>query len=366
MRQITVLHIGNLSNGGRERRMSQLILGLSERGYYQEIISFSDKIDYLEVPEKGIKVHVVSSIERAKLYREIDKVITDMHPTIVHVWEDMPRYLETIIRLKCKHHFKIIAGFIGSATVVPFFTVSNLAKQLFYLFSSAIVSNTKIGLKSNHAHRYKSHVIYNGFDYRRMNNRSSEAKLREELGIQSRYVVSMVARLSAVKDWDAFIFCAQRAMEDKMDVTFLAVGDGEQLKFFKKKASDLTLNNIIFTGRRNDVEAINAMSTICCLLTHSTKKRGEGISNSILEAMAAGKSVVATLGGGTPEIINNGVNGFMVEHKDSEGTFSIIKQLLQSPQLRENIGKAAKQTIESQFLLSRMTDSYETIYKSIV
>jgi len=243
---------------------------------------------------------------------------------------------------------------------LPFFSRENAAYQFAYLMSDAIVSNSNVGLKARRVPRNKAYVIYNGFDFNRFNNCVKKEQIRRSLGISSKYVVVMMARIDASKDWDTFLQVAEILQKEEVDVSMLSVGDGYNKGVMMKKAERLGLKNVVFAGRRNDVESILNASDISVLFSSNSSR--EGVSNSILESMAAGLPVIATNSGGTPEIIQDGINGYLVKHHDYIKVVSIIKELIDNSVTRQQIGTKARIDIQNRFSLEKMVQEYKDLY----
>jgi glycosyltransferase involved in cell wall biosynthesis len=115
---------------------------------------------------------------------------------------------------------------------------------------------------------------------------------------------------------------------------------------------------------RSDVESIINAFDIGILLT-DLERHGEGISNSIMEYMAAGKPVIATDGGGTREIVIDGETGFLVPQKSPERVAETIDKLLNDDELRRNMGLMGKQMIQREFNIHRMTSEHVELYEKL-
>ena len=239
-----------------------------------------------------------------------------------------------------------------------------IAHQFTYLFADAIISNSKAGLIAKKADYKKAHVIYNGFDFNRFNKDGFiKTDYKDYLGIKEQYVVTMAARFSPSKDYLMFVKMANQ-FHDNPNVVFLAVGYGETQEECERYCKDNDITNVRFLGYRTDMEEILMCSDFGVLFTNDAV-HAEGVSNSIMESMAAGMPVIATDGGGTPEIIENGVSGFIVNPKDYIKASELLMQLLHDEQLRKRIGDAAKQRIEDIFTLNAMTNEYMKLYASL-
>jgi glycosyltransferase involved in cell wall biosynthesis len=91
---------------------------------------------------------------------------------------------------------------------------------------------------------------------------------------------------------------------------------------------------------------------------------GEGISNSILEYMAMGKAVIASLGGGTNEIIENNVTGFLINPSSPQELSEKIEVLVNNIELRKTMGVAGKHRIEDHFSINSMVNKFIQVYKN--
>jgi glycosyltransferase involved in cell wall biosynthesis len=117
---------------------------------------------------------------------------------------------------------------------------------------------------------------------------------------------------------------------------------------------------IHFLGKRGDVAKILSSLDISVLSSIS-----EGLSNAILESMAAAKPVVATRVGGNPEIIIDGSTGYLVQSEDSEALAEAIIKLLQDPEKAVTMGETGQKLIREKFTINLMVNNYERLYSSL-
>ena len=117
-------------------------------------------------------------------------------------------------------------------------------------------------------------------------------------------------------------------------------------------------------GKRTDVESIIKEIDIGVLL--SKKGHAEGLSNSIMEYMAAGKPVIATNTGGNPELVIEGETGYLIPHEDVEELTKKIIFLLERPQEREKMGIKGRERIEKDFSMDRMVKQFIELYKEVI
>lgn len=201
-------------------------------------------------------------------------------------------------------------------------------------------------------------TIYNGKDLQRFKNLRRAEEIRKELGIPNdALVIGMVARFSEQKDYGTFFTAAKKIIKDMPGVYFIAAGDGPEKEMFESR---YTNHNMIFTGFRRDVpELINTMD-ICVLSSHY-----EGCPNAILEYMAAGKPAVATDVGGCSELVADGETGFIVPPGDPSYLVGKLINLLESKDLRMEMGKAARVRVETKFSLEEMVRGTEHLYQEL-
>ena len=358
-----VLHIINsLSGGGRERRMAQLVYGLSSYDdICQDIIVLVNKNDYFR-DSKNVNIHVVGEVSKPVRLWKYFKLLRDFKPHIVHMWLETPFEL-LLIPILCRlFRTKCIAGFVADGNSYPKFSVINIVTKICFALADAVVSNSKAGLLAKNAPITKSYVIYNGFDFSRFDNIDG-VSLREKENIVSKYVVTMCARFTAAKDWVMFVNLAKMSTDD--DITFLAVGDGVSFGSIENLVKESKLSNIRLLGRRTDVENLLDASDVSVLFSNNNTHK-EGVSNSILEAMAAGKPVIATIGGGTDEIVEDEVTGYLIKPGDVTTAYIKLKDLLNNEDLRHNMGANANNMVRKKFLLSEMAQNYIDLYSKVL
>lgn len=211
----------------------------------------------------------------------------------------------------------------------------------------------------------KIDVIYNGIRPERYacDDADERDRLRKEFKIPADHiVVGCTANLNRkVKRVDRFIRAAALISRSATKVSFLIIGDGCLRGELAGLANDLGIGDkIIFTGLRSDVAALLKMIDIGVLTSDS-----EGISNSILEYMAAGIPAVVTDVGGNPELIEDNREGFLV-HPEIEAISDSVLKLINNPELRHTLGRNGRQKACSIFSLKSMVQKTENYYFSLV
>lgn len=361
-----ILHVINsLGGGGRERRMSQVVASLAEdTNQRQAIISFSQSNAYDIFNRTGVPLYIADGGRFGRIKQYL-KVLKTEKPDIVHVWLETPTELLFFSYAKKLFHYKLIVGFVADANPVKQSGIRFRAIRRSFSCADCIVSNSKAGLLAKKAPMNKSRIIYNGFDFSRFPENYDREEKRRVLGVGSEPLVVMCASMTPPKDWRSFFLTAKIIQDRNLSAKFFAIGGGVLLEENKQFVENNNIHNVQFLMHRKDVEEILLASDISMLFTND-KVHAEGVSNSIMEAMAAGLPVIATCGGGTAEIISDGINGFIVEPGNIARAAEILEKLFLSPNLAMTIGEKAKNTINQRFQLDEKTKEYCKLYNEII
>jgi len=208
-------------------------------------------------------------------------------------------------------------------------------------------------------------TIYNGIDPLPFTSVSIEAarKIRNALGIRDdELVLGAIGRLEPQKGFFDLISSLAHIKAKFNSVRLLIIGEGELRDSLELQINNHNLSGTIkFTGLRNDVPEI--LTAIDVFVSPSL---WEGLPNVVLEAMAAGKPVVATSVGGTPEVIVDGETGLVVPPRNPEALASVIIRLLKNPELRTKMGRAGKERVLKQFSILRMVTKTQQLYKELM
>ena len=181
----------------------------------------------------------------------------------------------------------------------------------------------------------------------------------------SRRFVTIVANMRHVmKDQATFLRAAQRTRAAVPDSSFILAGEGEQMPGLRQFAADLGLaDSAFFIGRCNRIADLLAISDVCVL----SSKGVEGLSNSILEYMAAGRPVVATDVGGAREQVIDSETGYIVKPEDVETMAARLISLLNEPQKARAMGEQGRKRVLEHFSceaqLRRVEELYERLLK---
>jgi glycosyltransferase involved in cell wall biosynthesis len=194
-------------------------------------------------------------------------------------------------------------------------------------------------------------TIWNGIDVRRF----------PYVGPQPDGPAVIVARLSPEKDIETLLLATALVLREDAAFKLEIAGDGPSLSSLRKTMVELGLEgHVRFLGQVRDVAALLARAGLFVLSSLS-----EGISLTLLEAMASGLPLVATRVGGNPEVIANGENGFLVPPQNPRSLADALLRLRRDRDACVRLGEAGRRRVEAQFDVRRMVSEYERLYPQV-
>jgi len=207
-------------------------------------------------------------------------------------------------------------------------------------------------------------VLYNGVDTERFRPRADmRVLLRKKFELpEHRFIVGTVGRTVAIKDHPTFLRAIEIIVRDGVDAHALLVGSGPELQRNQQIAADSSVlaGRVTFIGDCDQVpDLLNAMDAFA--LTSIS----EGMSNTLLEAMATGLPVIATDVGGNPEVIVEGSSGWLFQPHDAESLAARLTLLATQENLRRQTGAAARERVVERFSLERMLEEYTQLYTGL-
>ncbi|MGD9826346.1 MAG: glycosyltransferase [Desulfobacter sp.] len=199
--------------------------------------------------------------------------------------------------------------------------------------------------------------IYNGVDTTSFMpaGPGEKAAVREEMDVLPEdFVVGIVARLDAIKNHGAVIDAVNQVAQSRPDVKLVVVGDGPEAATLKARAGD----HVRFLGYRFDTARLMQGFDLFVLPSFN-----EGISNTILEAMATGLPVVASNVGGNPELVCDEENGRLIDPEEPGQIADIIEQYIETPYLCKLHGTKGRKMMVERFSVASMVRQYESVYR---
>jgi glycosyltransferase involved in cell wall biosynthesis len=173
--------------------------------------------------------------------------------------------------------------------------------------------------------------------------------------------VGVLANLRPVKGLDVFVRAAARIHGRHSRAVFTVAGEGELRAALKQQAAAAGLaEHFTLPGSMADVPGFLAGLDVAVLCSHA-----EGMSNALLEYMAAGRPIVATAVGAAPELIMDGIHGLLVPPGDAEKLAEAIERLLADRELAQRLGAAARRRASERYSREAMVRRFEEFYLSL-
>lgn len=216
-----------------------------------------------------------------------------------------------------------------------------------------------------HINANRMGVLTNGVDTKRFRpNPALRQAMRAQLGVTPETIVmGTVSRLDPIKDHRTLLRALEVLLGHTPDLLLVIIGDGSERAGLQRDvdASPLLQRHVRFVGESDDVPAWLNSFDIFVLPSLS-----EGLSNTLLEAMAVGVAPVATSVGGNPEVVENERSGLLFPAGDHVALAARLQQLAGDPGRRQSLAFGARRRIESCFSLERMLANYAQMYGELV
>ena len=363
MKRILILIDTNIGGrGGAEKHLSSVVSRLDPEEFSIDLIQLAQ-----EVPSASGKIGAaayshfpignplsIGGIKRIfRLYRLMQRGNYDAVVSYFETSDLIAGLLGPLAKIKIRISSRRDTGFQQSGRMKKLYPILN--KRFTHILAASNAIGQSVSKKKSVQDKIR--IIYNGVDSSRFTGQSSIA-LRKELNIpQEELVIGTVANFNPVKNHRMLFACIERLHQSGRRVHLVLAGEGPLQSQLEQLARDLRVENYIhFLGTRNDIENVLDAIDIFALTS-----RTEGMSNAILEAMAAGNPVVATRVGGNPEVVRHNETGYLVEDDNVEELYGRMKEMIDDELLRKKMGEYAKQLARSEFSIENMIYNYKTL-----
>jgi glycosyltransferase involved in cell wall biosynthesis len=378
--------IGTLDVGGAERQLAALVERLDRTRFEPHVCALtSGGPVQAEIEAAGVPVKIIGL---RGFYSHFGPAsLVGIPAALVRLYRFIRRGRFDIIHGVLYHSY-VLAALLGRAAGVPAVVAGRRGLDLeihqkrIYRFVGRLadrrtdltIANSK-ALKEEAVRRDgldpgRVLVVPNGIDaagYAAAGDTAARAASRlglgrepgwTEKGSESGPVVGMIANLNRYKDHGTFLEAAADVAASYPAVRFLLVGEGPMRPAIVGRIEKLNLGRrVVLMGARSDIPAVLSAIDIFVLAS-----REEGLPNSILEAMAAGKPVVATNVGGVAEAVVDGVTGLLVPRADPLALGSAIRRLLADPGEAAAMGRAGRERVSAVFTMEAMVQATEAAY----
>jgi glycosyltransferase involved in cell wall biosynthesis len=377
--------IARLNVGGPALHVSYLSAGLAERGYETTLVAgdVAKGEESMAFVAEGAGVEVV---RLPGLSREISpvrdllaavRVAREIRRTRPHILHTHTAKAGAIGRAAAvlagrarppvvvhTYHGHVLNGYFGLAGTSVFRAI----ERLLALASDALVAvspQVRDDLVSLHvapARRFA--VIRLGIDLQpRVRTTTDAAELRRRIGIGSeRFVIGWFGRMTAVKRTEDLIDVLVALRGRDVNACLLLIGDGMDRERLEQRARDAGVaRDVFFLGYQADVANWYAVADAVVLTSAN-----EGTPVTIIEALAAGRPVVATDVGGVADVVRDGLDGFLVEVGDSEGMADRLAEIATDPAVGERLAATGQKRVLNRYAVARLVDDVDRLYRALL
>jgi len=269
-------------------------------------------------------------------------------------------------RLVHTYHGHVLEGYFSA----PLARAFSAAERMLARRSDALIAVSRtVERNLIDTHRIGSakqfQVVPLGFDLRRFAGigESDRARARRQFNLSpSARVVSLVGRLTSIKQPDVFLAVAARIAQADREAMFLIVGGGELESSVRSEAANAGLDGRVrFLGWQRDVAPIYAASDLVALTS-----RNEGTPVTLIESMAAAVPAVAFSVGGVPDVITTAETGALVRENDVESFAATALALLHDDAARRAMGNRARADVLQRYGRDRLVRDVDALYRRLL
>lgn len=375
--------ITRLNVGGPALMVIGLTRRLRQYGYLPLLVTGEvgpDEADMQYVArEYGVMtVHIPELGRRIKwnddfiAFWKLTSVLRRTRPAIVHTHTAKAGTLGRLAAFFCRvpvivhtYHGHVFHGYFSSWQTQLVISVERwLARLSDKIIAISQSQQREIAERYRIAPANKIATVPIGFDLEQyLSLDGSVGGLRRELGLAGETpLVGIVGRLVPIKNHTLFLQSAAKICQRNSQVHFVIVGGGELEKELRGQAERLQISSRVhFLGWRQDLEEIYASLDVMVLCSIN-----EGTPVVVIEAMAAGKPVVATSVGGLPDLIVDGQSGYLVPPGDAQGLAEGILPLLQDRDKALAFGQRGRESVRQRFTSARLAAEMDRLYRSLL
>lgn len=368
-RRLRVLHVfDRLDVGGTEKTVLKLIRGLNPERFDHYICTLRGSRPEAETWTAGVTV-VDAGRPGAQLQFNVPRLVGTMRrlrPDVVHSrnWGGIEAVIAARLAgvpfvIHSEHGYEL-----EDSLGIPFHR--RLFRNISYHCADRVVTVSS-ELRDYHARQAwwspeRIQVLRNGVNTQAFRQQPVlRREVRGRLHIPTdAFVVGSVGRLIKLKDYDTLLLAAARLIPEFPHLYVLLVGHGPEMTHLQELARQTPKlrGRVLLPGVvANPAEMLNAMDVFVL------PSLVEGMSNTLLEAMATAVPVVASRTGGNPEVIGDSRCGCLFSPGDASGLVDQLRKLVTEPDLRLAYALFGQKRAAEQFGLQRMLDQYDTLYR---
>jgi len=377
--------IARLNMGGPAIHVSSLAAGLETRGYHTTLVAGSlargeDSMAFV-AQRLGVAVVSVPEMERevslrhdARSIQRLAEIIREERPHVLHTHTAKAGAIGRAAALLAggahppvvihTFHGHVLKGYFGAGRTAFFREVERRLARVSDVLVAVSPEVRDELVELGVAPREKFAVIRLGIPLEeRLGDPTADLDYRRLYGIpEDAFVVGWVGRMTGVKDTASTLEILRAARDRGVDAVLCLVGDGPDRGRLEEVAHDLGIaRHCFFVGYQEDVAGYYRLFDAFLLPSVN-----EGTPVSAIESLASGTPVVANRVGGVPDVVRDGVDGFLVEAGDVEGAAERLARLAGDPMLRARLGEAGRERVLRRYSVSRLVDDVDRLYRSVL
>ena len=363
MDSLRILHINpEMSWGGGENQLQSLISGLKQRGHVQTVACQPGSLLSARLAQDGISFETIRMRNELSIggITRLRRLCRQGHFDVVHFHTGRAHLLGAIATLSPDPPIRIATRRMEHRTGGPLKALI-LYNRLTDM-TVAISQSVRQALLQAGTRPPKVRIIPDGVDPSSFENKDPQP-WRQKLGIDEKSpVIGFIGSLIKKKGIEVLLRAGPTILEKHPSCRFLVVGEGPLQSHLEQVVTTLgTTNSVIFTGRQTDIPGMLAAMDVFVLPSLQ-----EGLGVSVLEAMAAGRPIVASRVGGLPESVLQGETGFLFKPEDAGELAESLLTLLDDPEMCARFGQAGKKRVATHFSSTKMALQYEALYRELL
>ena len=377
--------IARLNVGGPALHVSYLARGLRERGYEttlvagdvgrgEESMAFVAEREGVEVVRLPGLSRELSPVRDAVAAVHLARIIRRVRPDVLHTHTAKAGAVGRAAAILAGRrrprvvvhtfHGHVLRGYFGRAGSLVFRAIetalARVTDQLVAVSPQVRDELVRLGV----APAGKFAVIRLGIELApRVACDEDPAAIRARIGVSAdRFVVGWFGRMTAVKRTDDLLDALAALRERGVDALLLLVGDGSDRERLERLAHGRGLaKSVLFLGYQDDVARWYAACDAIVL-----SSANEGTPVTLIEALAAGRPVVATRVGGVEDVVHDGVTGHLVRPGDTHAIAERLALLAADPELRHRMGETGRAQMLQRYAVSRLVDDVDRLYRTLL
>lgn len=378
--------IARLNMGGPALHVAYLTKGLEQRGYHTTLVAGSlargeNSMSFV-AEELGVDIYPIPQLHReiSPVYDSLAvwrlvKLLRSNRPHILHTHTAKAGAVGRIAALLAgdarppiivhTFHGHVLRGYFDPLRTAIF---RGLERWLATITTRLIavgpqVRDDLVAFGVAPAEQFSVVRLGIDLDQRLTEEGDDGAGLRRLFGVSPEsFVIGWIGRMTSIKRVPDILLAFQRLRERGVDATLCLVGDGPDRERVEQRAHELGISrHTLFIGYQHDVGPYYAFFDALLL-----PSANEGTPVVAIEALASSRPIVATRVGGVPDVVTDGVDGYLVDVGDITAMTDRLAELAADPELRRTMGEAGRARVLPRYRVERLIDDIDALYRELL